>query len=68
MKERTTPCIYYTCAHADCQKSVKDVTIQKCQHCTKYRPRKTTKKPESIKSKRFKDKDRHDNWKDSRNW
>lgn len=68
MKERTTPCIYYTCAHADCQKNVKDVTIQKCQHCSKYRPRKTTKKPESIKSKRFKDKERHDNWKDSRNW
>lgn len=68
MKERTTPCIYYTCAHADCQKNVKDVTIQKCQHCSKYRPRKTTKKPESIKSKRLKDKERHDNWKDSRNW
>lgn len=68
MKDRISPCIYYVCAHADCQKGKKDVTMNKCKNCPKYKPRKTTKRPESVKSKKAKDKDRHDNWKDSRNW
>ena len=63
MKDRTRPCIYYVCAGADCQKGIKDVTLAKCKNCPKYRPRKQSKRPESIKSRRQKDKDRHDNWK-----
>lgn len=63
MKDRNNPCIYYVCAHADCEKGRKDVTMDKCKNCNKYRPRKNTHKKESIKSKRQKDKDRHDNWK-----
>lgn len=63
MKTRELICIYYVCAHADCLKNRKDVTMDKCQHCQKYRARKTNKKKESVKVKRQKDKDRHDNWK-----
>lgn len=66
MKDRTAPCIYYVCAHAPCQKQVKDVTLSKCKNCKKYRPRKTAKREETARSKRERDKDRHDNWK--KNW
>ena len=63
MKDRTVPCIYYVCAGSDCKKGLKEVTLAKCKNCQKYRPRKQSKRPESIKSRRQKDKDRHDNWK-----
>lgn len=62
-RDRLNPCIYYVCANADCQKGFKNVTMAKCQNCAKYQGRKSTHRPESIKSKRRKDKDRHDNWK-----
>lgn len=64
MKDRTTPCVYYVCAHADCGKGVKDVTMDKCKNCKKYRPRKTGKRPAPVSIRRQKDKDRHDNWRD----
>lgn len=42
MKERTKPCIYYVSCGADCQKGIKEVSHAKvCQHCPKYRARKT---------------------------
>lgn len=63
MKDKNTPCIYYICAHEECQKHFKDVTLNKCKNCKKYKPRKITKKQETVKQKRQKDKDRHDNWK-----
>lgn len=63
MKDRTTPCVYYTCAHSICNKNFKDVTMKKCKNCSKYKPRKVTVKQLSVKSKRQKDKDKHDNWK-----
>lgn len=62
MKDRNIPCIYYTCAHGTCQKNFQDVTTKKCKNCAKYRPRKQSVRPESVQSKRRKDKDRHDNW------
>ena len=62
MKDRTIPCIHYVCAHAECKKHFKDVTTKKCKNCDKYRPRKVTHREETIRSKRQKDKDRHDNW------
>lgn len=63
MKDRQIPCIHYTCAHQSCDKGFKDVTLKKCKNCNKYLPRKVSKHPEPIKSKRQKDIDRHDNWK-----
>lgn len=63
MKDRINPCIYYVCANADCQKGRKNVTMDKCKNCSKYRPRKNNHKAEPIKLRRQKDKDRHDNWK-----
>lgn len=63
MKDRLTPCIHYVCCGETCKKGIKNVDMNKCKNCNKYRPRKTTKKQESIQSKRRKDKDRHDNWK-----
>lgn len=65
MKDRTAPCIYYVCAHEPCKKNIQDVTMKKCKNCSKYRPRKTAKRDETIRHKRQKDKDRHDNWKQS---
>lgn len=62
MKDRTIPCIYYICAGEECKKHFKDVTLSKCKNCSKYTPRKLSKRPETIKSKREKDRDRHDNW------
>lgn len=62
MKDRLNPCIHYVCAGADCKKGLKAVTMAKCKNCDKYRARKTNHKPESLKSRRQKDKDRHDNW------
>ncbi len=54
-KDRITPCEYYICAHAECKKGRTDVTMDKCQTCTKYRPRKQgNKKYETIQSKRNK--------------
>ncbi len=61
-KDRPVPCIYYVCAHADCQKGFHDVTTKRCKNCDKYRPRKTSRRPEPISHKRQKDRDRHDNW------
>ena len=61
-KDRLNPCIYYVCKGETCEKGFKNVTLDKCKNCPKYRGRKSGKKPESIKSKRQKDKDRHDNW------
>lgn len=62
MKDRLQPCIYYICKGSDCQKGFKEVTLDKCKNCKKYTPRKVTKKQESLKEKRQKDKDRHDDW------
>lgn len=61
-KDRPVPCIYYVCAHADCQKGFRDVTTKRCKNCDKYRPRKTGRRPEPISHKRQKDRDRHNNW------
>lgn len=63
MKDRINPCISYTNCGGTCLKGVKNVTMEKCKHCDKYRPRKSYKKPENVKSRRQKDRDRHDNWK-----
>lgn len=68
MKDRNNPCIHYVCANETCKKGFKNVTMDKCKNCSKYRPRKNSHRPESIRSKRTKDKDRHDSWKDTRNW
>ena len=62
-KDRIAPCIYYVCKGETCQKGFKEVDLHKCKTCSKYRPHKSNKKMESIKNKRQKDKDRHDNWK-----
>ena len=62
-RDRMAVCQYYVNCGADCQKGVKNVDLAKCKNCPKYRPRKSNKKVESVKSKRQKDKDRHDNWK-----
>ena len=59
MKDRRIPCIYYTCAGADCEKGFKEVTMEKCKNCQKYHPRKLSKRPEPVKLKRYKDADRH---------
>lgn len=63
MKDRLNPCIHYVCAHAECKKHFKDVTMDKCKNCPKYRGRKNSRRPEPISHKRQKDRDRHDNWK-----
>ena len=63
MKDILNPCIHYLCCGEACKKGFKNVTLSKCKNCSKYRPRKSGKKTESIKSKRQKDRDRHDNWK-----
>lgn len=60
MKDRLSPCIYYTCCGGDCKKGFRQVTLQKCKNCLKYRPRKSNHKPETVASKRRKDRDRHD--------
>ena len=59
-KDRLNPCIYYICFGNDCKKGFKCVSMDKCKTCAKYRPRKANHKPESIKIRRQKDKDRHD--------
>jgi sulfur relay (sulfurtransferase) complex TusBCD TusD component (DsrE family) len=61
-KDRVNPCIYYVCYGADCQKGIKNVDMSKCKNCSKYRGRKNNHKQESIKTKRQKDKDRHDRY------
>ena len=62
MKDRTAPCIYYVCKDADCKKGFVKVDLKKCKNCPKYQPRKSSEKKESIRNKRQKDKDRHDQW------
>ena len=62
MKDRTAPCIYYVCKDADCKKGYVKVDLKKCKNCPKYQPRKSSEKKESIRNKRQKDKDRHDQW------
>ena len=59
-KDRTQPCIYYAFHGADCKKGFKKVDIRRCKVCPKYQPRKTNHKPENIKIRRQKDKDRID--------
>ena len=61
MKDRISPCIYYVCKDADCKKGIVKVDMKKCKNCPKYKPRKVNKKPETVKAKRQKDRDRHDN-------
>ena len=61
-KDRLEPCIYYVCKGADCKKRFKNVDMSKCKTCEKYRPRKSHQPHESVRSKRQKDKYRHDNW------
>ena len=63
-KDRLNPCIHYVCKGETCKKGFKDVTLAKCKTCEKYRPRKLGQKQESVKQKRQKDRDRHDNWRD----
>ena len=63
MKDRTEPCIYYVCRNADCKKGYVKVDLKKCKNCPKYKPRKSSGKKESVRDKRQKDKDRHDQWK-----
>lgn len=62
MKDRTAPCIYYVCKDVDCKKGYVKVDLKKCKNCPKYQPRKSSEKKESIRNKRQKDKDRHDQW------
>lgn len=62
MKDRRVPCVHYVCYGETCGKGFKDVTMDKCKNCPKYRPRKVAKKEKSVRSKRQKDKDRHDRW------
>lgn len=64
MKDRLNPCIYYICANTDCKKGIKSVTLDKCKNCSKYRGRKSNHRPESVKNKREKDKNRHTNYYD----
>lgn len=64
-KDRTVPCIYYVCAHAECQKGFRDVTTRRCKNCAMYRPRKTTHRAEPISRRRQKDRDRHDDWRNN---
>lgn len=64
MHDRNTPCVSYVCAGEPCLKEFQNVTMDKCKNCKKYRPRKVSKRPESVKHKRQKDADRHINWKD----
>ena len=63
MRDRIEPCIYYVCMGADCRKGFVKVDMKKCKNCPKYQPRKNPKKKESLRSRRQKDKDRHDSWK-----
>ncbi len=63
MKDRVSPCIYYVCKGADCKKGFVKVDLKRCKNCPKYQPRKSAEKRESVREKRQKDKDRHDNWK-----
>lgn len=58
MKDRTVPCIHYIAHGVDCKKNFKRVDISKCKNCPKYQPRKMNHKPENIKIRRQKDKDR----------
>lgn len=60
MKDRINPCIYYVCAHETCQKSRKDVTMNKCKNCSKYRGRKNPKKPLPARLKREQSKQKAD--------
>ena len=52
MKDRRNPCIYYICANETCQKGRKNVTMDKCKNCSKYRGRKVAKKPLPVRLKR----------------
>ena len=61
-KDRLVPCIHYVCAHADCGRGYRDVTVKRCRTCPEYRPRKTGRRPEPVSRKRQKDRDRHDDW------
>ena len=63
MKDRINPCIHYFSKGFTCNKCFVNVDISKCKNCPKYQPRKCNKKKESIKVKKQKDIDRHDNWK-----
>ena len=60
-RERTAPCIYYVCAHADCEIGIKDVTTKKCKNCKSYRQRKM-RREEPISHKRQRDAAKHDDW------
>ena len=60
MKDRLQPCVYYICKGSDCAKGFRDVDMKKCKNCEKYKPRPNPKKRESVRSRRQKDKDRHD--------
>ena len=62
MKDRIEPCIYYVCKDADCKKGIVKVDLKKCKNCSKYQPRKSTGKKETVRAKRQKDKDRHESF------
>lgn len=62
MKDRMNPCIYYVCKDADCKKGFVKVDLKKCKNCPKYEPGKSSKREESVKVRKQKDRDRHDNW------
>ena len=60
MKDRNAVCIHYVAKGFPCAKGFVSVDLAKCKNCSKYKPRKINKKNESIRAKRQKDKDRHD--------
>lgn len=62
MKDRVNPCVHYVCKGEDCKKGFVKVDLKKCKNCPKYEPRKCSKKAESVKVRRQKDKDRHDRY------
>lgn len=60
MKDRTAACIHYVAKGFTCKKGFVNVDMSKCKNCSKYQPRISKNKTESIREKRQKDKDRHD--------
>ena len=62
MKDRLVPCIHYVCKDAGCKKGFVKVDLKKCKNCPKYEPRKNARREETVKAKKQKDRDRHDNW------
>ncbi len=58
MKDRIIPCIHYVCKDADCKKGFTKVTMKKCKNCSKYQPKKETRRTEPLEIRRQKDRER----------